>query len=106
MDDLSGFLSNGWISPLLGDLIDYAKHYRGASGRTYVAGTDTPPPEATFVPFLPEDFDSEEERDLVTRPWRVTDEQGNVLPCWLQSVRVFESRGRISAGARQLMSNA
>jgi len=106
MDNVAGFLPHGWFVPILGTVADYSKHLRPAPERTFMAGTDTPPPEAASVPFLPEDFDSEEERDLVTRPWRVTDEQGDVLACWRRSVKVFEPRGRISAAALQLTSTA
>lgn len=104
MDNVAGFLPHGWFIPILGALADYSKHLRPGPDRTFIAGTDTPPPEAAGVPFLPEDFDSEEERELVTGPWRVTDAQGNVLPCWRQSVKVFEPRGRVSAAALQLTS--
>ena len=74
--------------------------------RTYMAGTDVPPPEAASVPLTADDFESEEERRAIMEPWRVTDSVGRVLPEWLGSTRVFEPKGRVSLGARQLVLQA
>ena len=67
--------------------------------RSYVAGTDRPPPEATNVPFAADDFDSEEQRRAVTEPWRVTDAEGRVLPTWRGAIKVFDIQGRITTDA-------
>lgn len=67
--------------------------------RSYVAGTDRPPPEASNVPFAAGDFDSEEQRRAIVDPWRVTDAEGRVLPTWLGAVKVFDIKGRITPGA-------
>lgn len=104
LDNMAGFLPHGWLLPALGGLADYSKHLGPGPDRTFIAGTDTPPPEAASVPFLPGDFASQEERDLVTQPWRVTDEQGNVLPSWLRPIRLFEPRGGISVAALRMVS--
>lgn len=74
--------------------------------RTYLAGTDLQPPEATNVPLTDDDFRSEEDRRTVLGPWRVTDGDGRVLPAWLQPVRVFDSRGRISQAAQALVGQS
>ena len=65
--------------------------------RTFVAGTDTPPPET--VPLTDADFASEAERDAILAPVRVTDDAGRILPCWLAPTRVYDSRGRPTAAA-------
>jgi hypothetical protein len=72
--------------------------------RTYLAGTDAPPPEATSVPLTDDDFESELERSAILSPWRVTDAEGRVLPVWLDSIKVFEGKGCLSAHARGLVA--
>jgi hypothetical protein len=67
-----------------------------------LAGTDVAPPEATSVPLTDDDFDSEEERRLITEPWKVTDSRGRVLPGWLHSTKVFEAKGRIVKSTQRL----
>lgn len=64
--------------------------------RTYIAGTDAAPPEAYSIPFTNSDFSSDEERRAILEPWRVTDEEGRVLPLWTASTRLFAERGRMS----------
>jgi hypothetical protein len=92
-DDLSYFLPRGRWFPALLDTIDtLAVDPVPASGRSLLAGSDTPPPEA--VPFAAGDFDSEEQRARVVAPWRVTDERGAVLPQWLTARTVFERERR------------
>ena len=73
------------------------------AGRTYLPG-DIAPPKDAAVPFGADDFDTEERRRAVMEPWRVTDEEGRVLPGWRDPVRVFERSGRISAHALALTS--
>lgn len=68
-------------------------------GRSYVAGTDRPPPEAASVPFADDDFRSEEERRAITEPWKLTDAEGRVLPVWRGAIKVFDPKGRITARA-------
>jgi hypothetical protein len=59
-------------------------------GRTFIAGTDAPPPES--VPLTRADFDSEAQRRELLEPWRVTDEAGALLPQWRNSRVVFGPR--------------
>lgn len=75
-------------------------------GRTYLAGSEPPPPEASSVPLTDADFDSREERDAVMEPWRVTDDRGDVLPAWRASATVFDRAGRVSPVLRQLVATA
>ncbi|HEX8922957.1 MAG TPA: radical SAM protein, partial [Pyrinomonadaceae bacterium] len=104
-DDSSRFLMGGYPSTILADLFMYGNSaWEPHPERTYLAGTDVPPPEASSVPFSDDDFDSEEERRAITEPWMVTDSEGRVLPQWLRSTRVFEPRGRISAEALKLIA--
>jgi hypothetical protein len=67
--------------------------------RSYVAGTDRPPPEAASVPFAADDFESEEQHRAITEPWRLTDAEGRVLPTWRNAVKVFDIKGRVTTGA-------
>jgi radical SAM superfamily enzyme YgiQ (UPF0313 family) len=104
-DDLPRFLQGGYWSTMVGDLIDQrGLGWRPHPDRTYLAGTDVPPPEAMTVPLTEDDFASDHERNAIMRPWRVTDPKGRVLPEWLHSIKVFASRGNISARAQQLVS--
>src|SRR5947209_527321 len=104
-DDLPRFLSHGYGWTTLLDLVvQCPARFRVDPRRTYVAGTDTAPPEASSIPFETEDFEFEEERRLILEPWRVTDCEGHVLNEWKHSLRVFESRGRITTNASELVS--
>ena len=49
--------------------------------RTYIAGTDAPPPER--VPLTDFDFEDELERARIIEPWPVTDGDGRALAQWL-----------------------
>jgi len=101
--NVPGMLARGWLIPAVADLRDHiTDKHQPHPGRTYMAATDTPPPEATNVPLADEDFDSQEQRRAVMEPWRVTDERGRVLPMWTKSVKVFEAKGRVSSSARGL----
>lgn len=105
--NVPAFLRRGFFFPALADVRDNLMHTQTPHpDRTYVAGTDVPFPEATSVPLTDDDFDSEEERQAIMEPWRLTDENGRVLPAWQQSIKVFEGKGRISAAARQLVAVA
>lgn len=103
-DDLPRLLAGGYVWPAVVDLIHYGflAEWQPHPDRTYLAGTDVPPPEATSVPLTDDDFESEEERRAIMEPWKVTDSSGRVLPEWLRSTSVFESKGRLSASAQQL----
>jgi radical SAM superfamily enzyme YgiQ (UPF0313 family) len=100
---LPGYAANGWWSTLLFDLANtMACDDEAEASRTYLAGTDTPPPEASSVPFSDGDFRSEEERRAIVEPWRVTDEEGRVLPLWTGSTRLFAERGRMSPDVEKI----
>jgi radical SAM superfamily enzyme YgiQ (UPF0313 family) len=66
------------------DLFDQrSQQYRPDLARSYIAGSDRPPPEARQVPFGEADFRDENEYTGVMAPMAVTDEDGYVLPPWL-----------------------
>jgi len=107
LENVPEFLRQGFFFPALADVRDNLFHKQTPHpDRTYITGSDVPFPEATGVPLTDDDFDSEEERRAILEPWRVTDEQGRVLPAWQRSIKVFEGKGRISAEARQLVAIA
>lgn len=94
---LPGYFGGGWWTTMLFDVVNsIACDDRADERRTYLAGTDTPPPEASRVPFTDGDFHSEEERRAILDPWRVTDETGRVLPLWIHSTRLFAERGQMA----------
>jgi len=102
-NDLPVLLARGHWLPALIDTIDMITMPAGTAdfpGRTYIAGTEVPPPES--VPLTSADFDSEAERAAVLEPWRVTDDAGALLPAWRHSRPVFQPRlaaTRRTAGA-------
>jgi len=84
--DLPRLLGRGYWFPAaidVGDMLTMQAAGRPAATRTYIAGTDTPPPER--VPLTAADFRSEDEHDRITQPWVVTDRAGAVLPIWHRS---------------------
>ncbi len=100
VDDVPGFLLGGHWLPALIDVIDMATMETGASAspeRTFIAGTDVPPPES--VPLTDADFDSEAERAGLLEPSRVTDEAGALLPQWRTSRVVFQAGPAATAAA-------
>jgi hypothetical protein len=103
-DDVPRFAAGGYWSSAFIDIVAQLRPYRPQPDRTYIAGTDTPPPESFSVPFAEDDFANDEERRAILEPVRVTDGDGRVLPEWLDSTRIFESRGAVSVGARQLVT--
>lgn len=104
-DDSYRFLRHGFALPALVDLFSQkASSWNPHPQRTFIAGTDVPPPEASSVPLTDQDFESQEERDAVMEPWRVTGSDGHVLPQWRSSLRVFEAKGRIAEIARGLVA--
>src|ERR1043166_7450284 len=107
LQNAGAMLRRGYVVPALADVRDNIFHTQTPHrDRTYITGTDVPLPEITRVPLTDSDFDSEEERQAIMKPWRVTDEEGRVLPAWQRSVKVFEAKGRLSPAARQLVATA
>ena len=86
-----------WFPALIGavDLLTMQCAQPPLPSRTFLAGTDTPPPEE--VPFDASDFNSDEERHSILAPWQVTDSAGRVLPVWRGARPVFERRRRVAA---------
>jgi hypothetical protein len=82
----------GWF-PALIELAEYSDTIASqtpAPMRTYIAGTDTPPPER--VPLAEADFDGDADRASIVEPWKVTDADGRALARWLGSEPVFAPR--------------
>ncbi len=89
--DVPRFLAGGHWLPALIDTIDMVTMQvctADFAERTYIAGTDAPPPES--VPLTDADFRSEAQRSNVLEPWRVTDGAGALLPQWRNSRVVFQ----------------
>jgi hypothetical protein len=98
-----GYVADGWWATLLFDLANtIACDERADASRTYLAGTDTPPPESSNVLFTNDDFRSAEERRAIVEPWRVTDETGRVLPLWVRSTRLFAEHGRMAPDVEEI----
>jgi len=96
-DDLARFLPRGALVPAAFDLFEMLAVERPRpADRTYLGGAEKAPPEATQVPFAPDDFASEAERDAILAPWAVTDARGRVLPQWLGAETVYLPKGRIA----------
>jgi len=99
--------TGGWWITALVDIMNNAFNADvPLPDRTFLAGTDTPPPESRNVPFTDADFDSEEQRRAVVEPWQVTDEAGLLLPAWRRSTKVYEAKGRMSESVLQLVAAA
>jgi hypothetical protein len=99
--DLPRFLARGhWLPALIdvGDMVTMRAGTNDFPGRTYIAGTDAPPPES--VPLTDADFRSEAERRALLEPWRVTDATGALLPEWRESRTVFGPRRHAARQAR------
>ena len=91
--DTARFVANGFFLPSLVDAIHLSTlTHRPAPTRTYLAGSDTPPPET--VPFGDDDFRSDAERRRILNPIKVTDETGRVLPEWRRSQTVYLRKRR------------
>ncbi|MCC7327586.1 MAG: hypothetical protein IT521_12375 [Burkholderiales bacterium] len=106
--DLPPLLAGGHWLPALVDIGDMATISADAVDdprRSFVAGTDAPPPET--VPLVDADFTCEAERNAVVEPWRVTDETGTLLAHWQHAKPVFAPRRRTASPvAIPLASNA
>jgi hypothetical protein len=101
--DLPRFAADGnWFSIAADAAVHWPSDHDPSSARSYVTGTDTPPPET--VPLSDADFDSEEERARILEPWRVTDETGRVLPMWLGAEPVFANKGRVVVHVPELVT--
>jgi hypothetical protein len=98
--DVAGFLARGYPLSACFEAVDLIrKGWDPHPDRTFIAGTDTVPPEATAVPFDDADFATDAERVEVMGPWPITDHRGRVLPQWRNPVRTFSRRGDMSLGA-------
>lgn len=97
-DDLPRLLRRGsWTAAAL-DLGDMAvTRFDPVPGRTFMAGTDTLPPER--VPFCDADFDTDAQRLDLCQPTPVTDGDGRVLPHWRTHQTVFLAKGRTALPA-------
>ncbi len=98
--ELPVFVRRGHWAAALADVIENlidTPSFVPAADRSCIAGTDTPPPEISRVPFTAADFDSEEQRASICDPTPVTDGDGRVLPQWRASQRVFGAKGRVIA---------
>ena len=98
-DDLPRFLIEGYGVTALADFMEIRRTtmWPQRPERTFLSGSDTPPPET--VPLTAADFDSEAQRQAVLEPMRVSDQDGFVLPEWRLSSRVFAPRARRAARA-------
>jgi len=89
------FLPRGFLVPAAFDLFEMLAVERPRpADRTYLGGTEKPPPET--VPLADADFASEAERDAVLEPWAVTDADGRMLPQWLGAQTVYLPKGRVA----------
>jgi radical SAM superfamily enzyme YgiQ (UPF0313 family) len=103
-DGILEFFANGFPMSVLVELVSHlSSKWEHHPARTFVAGTDVAPPEASSVPLVDDDFDSEQQRREILEPWRVTDSRGCLLPQWAQSTKVYDPKGRISIGVQQLV---
>ena len=95
--DVPRLLRGGGLFAALLDIVDqYHEGYRPDADRTYIAGSDREPPEASSVPLTAADFDDETHRRTIMDPWRVTDADGRVLPVWLHSQKLYAADLRAS----------
>jgi len=99
-DDLPRLAASGCWESVIIDIIHQATvvYRKPHPDRTYLAGTDVPPPEMKSVPLTDGDFESEEECRLIMEPWAVTDAEGQVLPAWRNSTKVFAVKGGLRSG--------
>jgi hypothetical protein len=98
--DVPRFLAAGAVLPAVFDAFEMLKVERPRPpGRTYIGGRDLPFPELAAVPFAADDFASEDERERVLAPWKVTDADGRVLPQWRGARPVYLPKGRIAVAA-------
>jgi hypothetical protein len=97
---VAGLLAQGHPFTAAFEAIDLMrKAWDPQPGRTFVAGSDTAPPEATSVPLRDDDFDDSDQRGEVIEPWPITDAAGWVLPRWRHPVQTYLRRGSVSPQA-------
>lgn len=90
--DLPGFVRRGGIVPAIFDIYELLSESACLPlERTFIAGTDQPPPET--VPLTDADFDDEHQRQAILAPWQVSDHDGRVFPQWRSSNQVFSAQG-------------
>ena len=82
-----------WDAALLGAIDTLNNNYRADRARTYLAGSDRPPPDS--VPLDDADFHSSAARAAILDPWKVTDDSGAILPQWMSGERVYGKRGAV-----------
>ena len=104
-DDLPRFLFTGYGVPAIADFMELRRTtmWPQLPDRTFIAGSDIPPPEAERIPFTDADFDCEAERRAILEPIRVSDDQGHVLPIWRASNRVFTPKPSRSMNSAPLI---
>jgi hypothetical protein len=88
LHDATTLLPHGWFAWGVDCAAQCWNGYRPDPGRTYLAGTDRPPPEQARVPFAPADFRDEAEYHAIMDPWPVSDARGSILPHWLEAAPV------------------
>lgn len=95
--DLAATLPARSLMPAALDLYELLSEGESLAGdRTFIAGTDSEPPER--VPLTDADFATDHERDAILRPYPVTDATGQVLATWLHARPVYGRRGQVIAG--------
>jgi pyruvate-formate lyase-activating enzyme len=103
--DLPVLLANHrWCSSFIDGFHAFESRPAPHPKRTHLPGADLEPPEASQVPFLEDDFRSDEERHAILDPYPVSDERGRALREWLAPVQVFEAKGAISPAAKRLVA--
>lgn len=106
-DDMRYFLPRSFLISAISTTAQlFTRSKYSDPDRTYIASTDIEPPEAKTVPLTDDDFDSEEERQIILEPWRVTDADGHILPIWRQPTKVYGNKGNISEDALRLVKTS
>jgi hypothetical protein len=95
VQDGAALLPRGAFAWALDCAAQYWNAYRPDPLRSYLAGSDRPPPEHARVPFAAGDFRDEAEYRAILEPWAVSDAHGRVLPQWLHATRVHERARRV-----------
>jgi len=97
VEEIGDFLPGGYLPSSTAATVQlFTRSKHSDPDRTYIASTDIEHPETRSVPFTDNDFNSEIERQIILEPWRVTDEEGRILPIWRQPTKVYKDKGFIS----------
>ncbi len=105
--DLPRLALRGRAAPLLFNFYELLfADGRLNAARNFIAGIDIEPPETHAIPFTDADFDSAKHRAFITEPWRVSDENGRVLPMWRASTTLYRAKGRVNNVAPQAATPA